>query len=179
MFITRTARRTLIIAVFVAIPFATACNSANTAAPKSDTSALPTTASSSQPSSSKAHPNPTLRQTAESTSVSRADDPASTSPTGFTEAPGQATPSKMNKTIASCGDPALHEAGTTFFTDGSSGWTQQCANQMMTDQPVPEHTSGKVLTCAQIGHKTHAGDGLYIPDHDSDGDGVGCESYPD
>ena len=48
---------------------------------------------------------------------------------GHTEAPGQATPSVMNKTIASCGDPSLHETGTTFFTDGTSGWTQTCATK--------------------------------------------------
>lgn len=52
------------------------------------------------------------------------------------EAPGQAEPSGMNKTVASCGDPSLHETGTTFFTDGTSGWTQQCANKMMAQQPA-------------------------------------------
>lgn len=30
----------------------------------------------------------------------------------------------------SCGDVSLHEVGTTFFADGTSGWTQQCADQM-------------------------------------------------
>ena len=29
-----------------------------------------------------------------------------------------------------CGDPALHQLGTSFFTDGTSGWTQQCADEM-------------------------------------------------
>jgi len=24
----------------------------------------------------------------------------------------------------------MHETGTTFFTDGTSGWTSQCAEQM-------------------------------------------------
>lgn len=50
---------------------------------------------------------------------------------GMTEAPGIATPSLMNKVIQSCGDTSMHETGTTFFTDGSTGWTQQCADQMM------------------------------------------------
>ncbi|WP_245533809.1 hypothetical protein [Corynebacterium lubricantis] len=49
---------------------------------------------------------------------------------GFTEAPGQTDPYVMDKQVASCGDPSLHQTGTTFFTDGTSGWTQQCANQM-------------------------------------------------
>lgn len=50
---------------------------------------------------------------------------------GFTEAPGQVAPHPLDKQIASCGDPSIHETGTTFFTDGTSGWTQQCSNQMM------------------------------------------------
>lgn len=54
---------------------------------------------------------------------------------GFTEAPGVADPTPMNKTIASCGDSSLHETGTTFFTDGTSGWTQQCADQMLAAAP--------------------------------------------
>lgn len=49
---------------------------------------------------------------------------------GFTGAPGQEAPQVMDKQIASCGDPSIHETGTTFFTDGTSGWTQQCASQM-------------------------------------------------
>ena len=49
---------------------------------------------------------------------------------GFTEAPGNEAPHVMDKQIASCGDPSIHETGTTFFTDGTSGWTQQCASQM-------------------------------------------------
>lgn len=55
---------------------------------------------------------------------------------GHTEAPGQANPSVMNKTIASCGNPSMHETGTTFFTDGTSGWTLTCANKMMAAGPA-------------------------------------------
>lgn len=50
---------------------------------------------------------------------------------GYTEAPGQVEPQVMDKQIASCGDPSIHETGTTFFTDGTSGWTANCAAQMM------------------------------------------------
>lgn len=50
---------------------------------------------------------------------------------GYTEAPGQEEPHVMNKQIASCGDPSIHQTGTTFFTDGTSGWTENCAAQMM------------------------------------------------
>ena len=50
---------------------------------------------------------------------------------GYTEAPGQVAPQVMEKQIASCGEPSIHETGTTFFTDGTSGWTENCAAQMM------------------------------------------------
>lgn len=40
----------------------------------------------------------------------------------------------LDKTVSHCGDPASMESGTTFFTDGSSGWTQQCANVMYPQQ---------------------------------------------
>ena len=50
---------------------------------------------------------------------------------GYTEAPGQVEPQVMEKQIASCGDPSIHQTGTTFFTDGTSGWTENCAAQMM------------------------------------------------
>lgn len=49
---------------------------------------------------------------------------------GYTEAPGQVQPHVMEKQIASCGDPSIHQTGTTFFTDGTSGWTENCAAQM-------------------------------------------------
>lgn len=50
---------------------------------------------------------------------------------GYTEAPGQVDPHCLDKAIASCGDANLHQQGTTFFTDGTSAWTAQCAAQMV------------------------------------------------
>lgn len=50
---------------------------------------------------------------------------------GYTEAPGQVEPQVMEKQIASCGDSSIHQTGTTFFTDGTTGWTENCATQMM------------------------------------------------
>lgn len=54
----------------------------------------------------------------------------------------------MDKQISHCGSTTLHETGTTFFTDGTSGWTQTCASQMLAkgvpsqvsqpDSPTPE-----------------------------------------
>lgn len=63
---------------------------------------------------------------------STAAEPVAPAPViGMTEAPGAAQPSVMNKSVESCGDATLHQLGTTFFTDGTSGWTQQCADEMM------------------------------------------------
>lgn len=145
------SKRALIIAACAAIPFAAACgannspapsssnmstSSTSTSSPSSTTSTESTADSPSESSSPKDSPNPTLEQTTEPTSSPRGGESTSARPTGYTEAPVQAEPSEMNKTVASCGDPALHETGTTFFTDGSSGWTQQCASQRMAQQPA-------------------------------------------
>ncbi|WP_297589367.1 hypothetical protein [uncultured Corynebacterium sp.] len=69
---------------------------------------------------------------------------------GFTGAPGQAAPQVMDKQIASCGDPSIHETGTTFFTDGTSGWTQQCASQMWSAQEsmIAEQGAGDIYDAA-------------------------------
>lgn len=50
---------------------------------------------------------------------------------GYSEAPDQKKPQVMEKQIASCGDPSIHETGTTFFTAGRSGCTANCAAQIM------------------------------------------------
>lgn len=63
------------------------------------------------------------------------EDQASEPVIGMTEAPGAAQPTEMNKTIQSCGEVGLHETGTTFFTDGSTGWTEQCSSTMMQSTP--------------------------------------------
>lgn len=49
---------------------------------------------------------------------------------GITGAPSVETPRVLDKQIASCGDPTMHQTGTTFFTDGTSGWTETCSAQM-------------------------------------------------
>ncbi|CAB0639118.1 hypothetical protein CIP107575_00730 [Corynebacterium diphtheriae] len=56
---------------------------------------------------------------------------------GFMGAPGHDTPRALDKVIDSCGDPHIHETGTTFFTDGTSGWTQQCSDTMLAQRPAP------------------------------------------
>lgn len=54
---------------------------------------------------------------------------------GFTGAPGQEAPHCLDKQIASCGDATM-QTGTTFFTDGTSGWTQYCQDQMVANPPA-------------------------------------------
>lgn len=141
------------------------------------------------PSSSQSHAPESSQAPDEhdnATTTPRGSESTSARPTGYTEAPGQAAPSEMNKTVAACGDPALHETGTTFFTDGSSGWTQQCADQMMAQQPAaaPEPapapaTSAYYPNCAAAraagAAPLYAGDPGYSSDLDRDGDGVACE----
>ncbi|TCW19352.1 hypothetical protein EDD19_1419 [Dietzia cinnamea] len=51
-------------------------------------------------------------------------------------APGHESPHCLGKQIASCGT-ANHQTGTTFFTDGTSGWTQTCQNQMLATYVPP------------------------------------------
>lgn len=36
-----------------------------------------------------------------------------------------------------CGDPSLHQPGTTFYFDGTTGWTQECSD-LMRSQFVPQ-----------------------------------------
>ena len=103
----------------------------------------------------------------------------------------QNSSSPMERTITSCGDPSIHERGTTFFSDVTSGWTQQCSDEMAPQiaqqfmAPPAEGqndtapaSGGSGRTCAEIGHKVYPGDPDYSPERDKDGDGVGCESYP-
>lgn len=86
------------------------------------------TASSLAPSSDV---EPTIERAEEQTpSAEAAEETTAQGPVGFMGAPGQSTPMPMEKVVESCGDVSLHEVGTTFFTDGTSGWTQQCADQM-------------------------------------------------
>lgn len=58
-------------------------------------------------------------------------------PIGFTKAPGLEAPHTLNKTVSSCAtDYTVYQRGTTFFTDGTSGWTEQCAAAMDAAMPA-------------------------------------------
>lgn len=50
---------------------------------------------------------------------------------GFTGAPGIDPIRPLDKTISHCGDPMMYQTGTTFFTDGTTGWTETCSQQML------------------------------------------------
>lgn len=50
---------------------------------------------------------------------------------GFTGAPGVDPIRPLDKIISHCGDPMMYETGTTFFTDGTTGWTETCSHQML------------------------------------------------
>ncbi|WP_295624175.1 hypothetical protein [uncultured Corynebacterium sp.] len=74
----------------------------------------------------------TTRQAPADPAPAQQEAPATTAPErGYTGAPqGEPTP-LPGKTIASCASAAdgLYEQGTTWFTDGTTGWTETCAAQ--------------------------------------------------
>lgn len=48
-------------------------------------------------------------------------------PLGFTAAPTGAPQPLWDKSISYCMDDPVYERGTTMFTDGTTGWTSECA----------------------------------------------------
>ncbi|MGV0328075.1 hypothetical protein ACUY3D_02695 [Corynebacterium guaraldiae] len=99
------------------------------ASPSSSSASSTSETSSSVATSSAVEP--TTERVEEQTAPAEAiEETTAQGPVGFMGAPGQSTPTPMEKVVESCGDVSLHEVGTTFFTDGTSGWTQQCADQM-------------------------------------------------
>lgn len=176
-------------------------------APTSTTST--TTSSSSTTSSTVTSSSTTAKATTDVEEQTpdeprRATSPAP-APQQTQQAPAEQTPAEQAEkapvVIDHCGDITIHAVGTTFYSDGTTGWTQECTDKMNaqiparqpapapiadpTPAPAPDPApapapagDGGALTCKDIGHKTRPGDGLYRPDHDSNGDGVGCEDYP-
>ena len=99
------------------------------ASPSSSSASSTSETSSSVATSSAVEPT-TERVEEQTTPTEAAEETTAQGPVGFMGAPGQSTPTPMEKVVESCGDVSLHEVGTTFFSDGTSGWTQQCADQM-------------------------------------------------
>lgn len=116
-----------------------------TSTEQGDAPAGTTTSSSSPPSSSSSSATSSASSTPETSQVEEPAAPAAPDPVpvatptpesppapapapvqqpdtviGMTGAPGHDSPRPLNKTIESCGGD-LHQRGTTFFTDGTSG----------------------------------------------------------
>lgn len=50
-----------------------------------------------------------------------------------------------NKVVSHCGTHGIEEMGTTWFTDGTTGWTQYCTDEMISQVPqqIPPAYSGE------------------------------------
>lgn len=99
------------------------------------------------------------------------------------------------KAVDHCGEVGVHETGTTFFTDGTTDWTQQCADQMSAEAdraqqnqqmqgfiapaPAPASANTYYPNCAAAraagASPLYAGQPGYRAKLDRDGDGVACE----
>lgn len=85
--------------------------------------------------SSSEKPDPTTESTTQQATRTTTTHPAATTTSpverGFTGAPeGDPTP-LPGKTIARCAtsEEGMYQQGTTWFTDGTTGWTETCAAQ--------------------------------------------------
>lgn len=137
---------------FAAALFALALPLALMSACGSDTpGATEVTVTTTVPSPTATSPDPTSSApeatTAAGNPAANPEPAAGSAPcgaVGITAAPGIESPHCLGKQIASCGDASIHQTGTTFFTDGTSGWTADCQAQMVAayvpPSPVPEPT---------------------------------------
>jgi hypothetical protein len=115
-------------------------------------------------------------------------------PPTSTEDPVAAPPEPAEKEIASCATTTLYQAGTTWYTDGTSGWTQYCQDLYYAANPQTEeqvsYADGDVVNEGGGSYSTcQNGDWVYIdPTFDPDsGDGYGpnqqlpplCVRFPD
>lgn len=70
---------------------------------------------------------PTVAQTPAAAEVET--QPATAPPVGYTAGPVGDPQPLVGKVIDYCLGGDLYQVGTTQFTDGTTGWTQECANQ--------------------------------------------------
>jgi hypothetical protein len=75
-----------------------------------------------EPSTVEADPEPTFEAPAETEAPA-----AKAPPTGYTAAPTGDPTALPGKEVAYCMDDPIYQTGTTMFTDGTTGWTQECA----------------------------------------------------
>lgn len=69
---------------------------------------------------------PTVEQTQPAAAETQ---PASAPPVGFTGAPNGEPQPLVGKVIDYCMTGPMYQTGTTQFTDGTTGWTQECASE--------------------------------------------------
>lgn len=112
----------------------------------------------------------------ESTSTTRTTEPTSSAPSPFMElAPTTEQPAPAPAPQ----EQPEPEQNTQIQQFAPAPEIQEEAPAPAPAQPAPAYSGGgNSGTCADIGHKVYRGDGIYLPKHDKDGDGVGCESYP-
>ena len=94
--------------------------------------ALPEAAAVSEPEVGEEAPidtAPTSTATPTIDAPAPAQAPASVPPVGYTGAPNGEPQPLVGKTIDYCMDGDMYQTGTTQFTDGTTGWTQECAGQ--------------------------------------------------
>ena len=130
-------RKTLATFAVVALALAGCGTTGEDEATVSNTPAPTTSNTSTSHTSSSATSSP-------ESSTSEAEEPAEAQPTAEENTAASAEPQ-----IASCAtDPTLYQPGTTWFTDGTSGWTQTCADQMPAPQDLSNVPYADGGTCA-------------------------------
>ena len=112
----------------------------------------------SQPTQSETTPADPPTKSSEQTAVTQTQ-PQSVGIIGYTGAPGVDHPHLLNKTISSCGNPNLYQTGTTFFTDGTSGWTQHCATQIASQSNHYQAPPQRMATPSTPTFNPDSGDG--------------------
>lgn len=117
-------------------PKATSTSSSSASSAEETSTAQTTTSSATaepQPTLPPKHPAAQPAPAGIAPAAPAPADPLAQVPADHPNGPAieQSLKESAGKTIDHCGEPGLHETGTTFFTDGTTGWTPECASQMM------------------------------------------------
>lgn len=109
-----------------------------------DEATVTKTPASSSKSTTSATPEPSVNTEPPEETEVQPSEPLTESPV-----PEAAPSAAKEPQIASCAtDPMLYQRGTTWFTDGTSGWTQTCADQMPAPQDLSTVPFADGGTCA-------------------------------
>lgn len=139
-------------------------------------------------------PNPTLGTSTSKSSTTqtstRSTQTEDTRPVGLTDRQS-GTPTRINSSISRCATSSegLYEQGTTWFADGTTGWTPHCSERfwdgaptntapaVQTTQPAPQSTYYPNCSAARAAGAAplYAGQAGYGSHLDGDGDGIACE----